>query len=93
MAVVQRQEAVRSSRVRHVEQTYGPNGIALFSAAGATLVPGELLCLIGLLLPARPVGWVVLAVGAALVLASTIRLVGGITAGRRFRAGRADPAT
>jgi hypothetical protein len=86
-AVLRRQAVVRSTRVIRVEASYGPDGVKLLAAAMATVVAGELVGLAGaaLLAVSTKVGWVLIGVGASLVVISSIRFAQAARAGREFR--------
>jgi hypothetical protein len=88
--------APRNPATLRMEQNYGPEGIALWTAGMITVLPGMLLVVLGFacLVPASGHPWLLTLVswlygiGVILILLGSIRYFQCNRAGRTFRGGR-----
>src|ERR1035437_5197884 len=95
--ILERQRTHRTSAILRMEQNYGPEGIALWAAGMATVLPGMLLVVLGFasLVPSGSHPWLLTLVnwlygiGVILILLGSIRYFKCNRAGRTFRGGRA----
>jgi hypothetical protein len=90
---LRRQMTVRDAGAVSDYQTLGPEGLALLGAGFATVIPGMLSCLVGIVVivvsgghsPALTVGKCLVALGVLLVLLGMARWGQAFVAGRRQR--------
>ena len=94
--ILERQRTHRTPAILRIEQNYGPEGITLIAAGLSSVLPGQLIGCIGIVLllvsgdrGSLPlIGYSLMGLGVLLVVLGSMRYIQGSKAGRRFRGDR-----